>query len=87
MKMQIGKWGNSLAMRFPRELVERYGLKEGDAIDANVIEAALAQIRKDAGDARRRAALQEIRGRRFALPDDWTFDREDAHSRPALDQW
>ena len=31
--MQVAKWGNSLAVRLPAELVRTLGLKEGDQID------------------------------------------------------
>jgi antitoxin MazE len=31
--MQVAKWGNSLAIRLPAELVRELGLKEGDQID------------------------------------------------------
>ena len=31
--MQIAKWGNSLAVRLPAELVREMGLREGDQID------------------------------------------------------
>ncbi|MGB0513791.1 MAG: AbrB/MazE/SpoVT family DNA-binding domain-containing protein, partial [Wenzhouxiangellaceae bacterium] len=30
--MQVAKWGNSLAVRLPAELVRQLGLKEGDEI-------------------------------------------------------
>ena len=31
--MQVAKWGNSLAVRLPADLVRELGLKEGDQID------------------------------------------------------
>lgn len=87
MKMQIGKWGNSLAVRLPRELIDRFDLKEGDAIDADVIAKALEESNAAAVKARKQAALEEIRKRRIPLPDDYKFDREEANWRPALDRW
>ncbi len=30
--MKVSKWGNSLAIRLPAEVVERLGLKEGDEL-------------------------------------------------------
>ena len=87
MKMHLGKWGNSLAMRFPRELVDRFGLKEGDAIDADLICNALEQMRQTGVQKRRDAALERIRKRRFPLPDGFKFDRDEASWRPALDKW
>lgn len=87
MKMQIGKWGNSLAVRLPRELIDRFDLKEGDAIDADVIAKALEESNAAAVKARKQAALEEIRKRQFPLPPDWKFDREEANWRPAMDKW
>ena len=31
--MQVSKWGNSLALRLPRKLVEELGLKAGDEVE------------------------------------------------------
>jgi antitoxin MazE len=87
MKMQIGKWGNSLAVRLPRALVDRLGLKEGDVIDSDAVAKALESAGREAVLARKQAALEEIRKRQFALPSDWKFDREEANWRPALDRW
>lgn len=87
MKMQIGKWGNSLAVRLPREIVEKYDLKEGDALGTEGIEAILEAERAEEVQARRDAAMAEIERRAFALPSDWKFDREEANWRPALDKW
>ena len=32
INLQIAKWGNSLAMRLPSDLVRRFGLREGDRV-------------------------------------------------------
>ena len=34
--MQVAKWGNSLAIRLPRSVVDILGLKEGDSIEIHV---------------------------------------------------
>lgn len=87
MKMQIGKWGNSLAVRLPRDLVERFDLKEGDSVDLEGIVASLEGERVKAKEQRRQAALAEIAKGWLTLPPDWKFDREDANWRPAMDRW
>lgn len=76
MKMQIGKWGNSLAVRLPREIVEKFGLKEGDAIDAELLEQVMQQARST-----REQALKRIRELQRPLPDDYRFDRDEANAR------
>ncbi len=53
MKMQIGRWGNSLAVRLPKALVERLKLKEGDEIDTSLIEKALEAAGRGALERRR----------------------------------
>jgi antitoxin MazE len=34
--MRVARWGNSLAIRLPRSVVEALRLKEGDAIEVHV---------------------------------------------------
>ena len=34
--MQVSKWGNSLAVRLPSEVVEALNLKEGDQIEIRI---------------------------------------------------
>jgi antitoxin MazE len=41
MRTQIAKWGNSLAVRLPRQVAEAAGLEEGSSIDLDVIEGAV----------------------------------------------
>ena len=35
--MQVAKWGNSLAVRFPASLVQALNLKEGEEIEAVIV--------------------------------------------------
>lgn len=81
MKIQIGRWGNSLAVRLPKELVERYGLKEGVEIDSGIIEQALEANRGAERQRLREQALADIAAAHWTLPPDWKFDREEANAR------
>ncbi len=36
MKLQVSRWGNSLAVRLPVECTRAAGLKEGDSIEAGI---------------------------------------------------
>ena len=85
-KMHLGKWGRSLAVRIPTAVVEQFGLKEGDAIDADVIAKAFEEAHRLTFLEKRAAALEEIRKGRITLPADWKFDREEANWRPATDR-
>lgn len=87
MKVQIGRWGNSLAVRLPKGVVERLKLKEGDEIDTSVIERALEAADQEALERRRDEAMERIAKRRRPLPADYKFDREEANWRPAMDRW
>ncbi len=87
MKLQIGRWGNSLAVRLPKALVERYKLQEGNEIDSGGIETALEAERSAAAQREREEALERIRQTNWELPADYKFDREEANWRPAMDRW
>jgi antitoxin MazE len=86
-KMHLGKWGRSLAVRIPSALVERHGLKEGDAFDMDTLDAVIVAAKEETVQHRRKAALDEICKGRITLPPDWKFDREEANWRPAMDRW
>lgn len=64
--LQISKWGNSLAMRLPSELVRRFGLREGDGVEAQLTADGALTIRP-AGWSRR-AFAAELAEAREALP-------------------
>jgi antitoxin MazE len=66
MQLQIAKWGNSLAMRLPADLVRRFGLREGDSIEAQLTADGALTIRP-AGWSRR-AFAAELAEAREALP-------------------
>ena len=36
MRLQVAKWGNSLAVRLPVECVRAAGLHEGDSVEAKI---------------------------------------------------
>lgn len=36
MRLQVAKWGNSLAVRLPVEYIRAAGLREGDSVEASI---------------------------------------------------
>jgi antitoxin MazE len=76
MKMHIGKWGNSLAVRLPKEIVAKHNLKEGDCIDIELFSRALQRASMS-----RDEALKRIVELQRPLPNDYKFDREEANAR------
>jgi antitoxin MazE len=76
--MQISKWGNSLAVRIPTAVVEALNLREGDDVEVHVAGKRSFELGKKAGTKELLARLRRFRGR---LPDDFHFDRLEAHAR------
>ena len=76
--MQVAKWGNSLAVRFPVSLVQALNLKEGEEIELHLLgERSLAVARKGTPEQ----LLERLRALRGRLPADFHFDRQEAQER------
>jgi antitoxin MazE len=76
--MQVSKWGNSLAVRLPSEVVEALELKEGDQIEIRITNAREFEVRRDPV---RQRALDRLRKLRRPLPTGFVFDRAEANAR------
>jgi antitoxin MazE len=77
--MRVPKWGNSLAVRLPKKLVDELGLKEGDEL--NVVAAKDGVIEVETREEQRRRALERLAARNWTLPPDYKFDRDEANER------
>lgn len=78
VRLQVAKWGNSLAVRLPAAVVEALKLKEGDNIEIEVVGARSFAIGKAPSPRDLLARLRKYRGR---LPASFKFDRLEAHER------
>jgi antitoxin MazE len=76
--MQVAKWGNSLAVRLPKAVVEALRLKEGDDIEITVEGERAFRVARDRGRAE---ALKRLRALRWEWPPGFKFDRDEAHER------
>lgn len=76
--MQVSKWGNSLAVRLPKAVVEILGLKEGD--DVQIVSADKHAL-KIARDERHEDAASILRKYRGRMPKGFKFDRDEANER------
>jgi antitoxin MazE len=76
--MQVSKWGNSLAVRLPAQVVETLDLKEGDHIEIRIVHAREFEVRRDPA---RQRALARLRQLRRPLPPGFVFDRSQANAR------
>ncbi|MDH4390750.1 MAG: AbrB/MazE/SpoVT family DNA-binding domain-containing protein [Aquabacterium sp.] len=64
--MQIAKWGNSLALRIPAEIVRRLGLREGATVEAQLTVDGSLSIRP--AQWNRKAFALELTEARNAMP-------------------
>jgi antitoxin MazE len=76
--MRVLKWGNSLAVRLPSDLVEALDLKENDQIEIRVLGTRKVEIIRDLSVEN---ALERIRHLRRPLPPAFKFDRWTANER------
>ena len=76
--MQVSKWGNSLAVRLPKKLVEKLGLAEGDNVDVTAASPQTIVISKsdDKGDF-----IAKLRVLQKPKPKGFVWNRDDANSR------
>ncbi len=67
--MQVSKWGNSLAVRLP---------KEGDEIEVSVAGKRDFRVARDQS---KESALEQLRQLKWAFPPGFKFNREEANER------
>ena len=76
--MQVGKWGNSLAVRLPAAVVEMLGLKEGDEIQIEVAGDRTLRVERD---PKREEALARLRALAWKLPPGFKLSRDEVYER------
>jgi antitoxin MazE len=76
--MQVSKWGNSLAVRLPKAVVDALDLKEGDQIEIRIARERVFEVSRDQSKPH---ALARLRKLRRPLPPGFVFDREEANAR------
>ena len=76
--MQVSKWGNSLAVRFPASLVQVLDLNKGEEIDLYLVGTRSIEVVKKPSVHELLARLHQFCG---SLPADFHFDRFEACER------
>jgi len=76
--MKIAKWGNSLAVRLPKDVVDELELKSGDKVVLRIDGRRTLMIARDRS---REEVLDELRALQRPLPPGFKFDRDDANER------
>lgn len=66
MDLQVAKWGNSLALRIPSEVVRRLGLREGATVEAQLTVDGTLSIRPARWN--RKAFAHELTESRSSMP-------------------
>ena len=76
--MLIAKWGNSLAVRIPADVVRKLGLREGDSVELTRGEDGALQVSRSEDWEK---AMRTIERLARPLPPGYKFDRDEANSR------
>lgn len=76
--MQLARWGNSLALRIPKSVIDKLSLKEGDQVEVRVAPDGAFEVGRDESRSR---AIARIREMAVDLPPGWKFDRNEANAR------
>ena len=76
--MQVGKWGNSLAVRLPVSVVGPLGLKEGDDIEMEIAGARTIRVRRDRS---RNEGIEKPKALNWSLPPGFRVSRDEATER------
>ncbi len=80
--MKVSKWGNSLAVRLPADLVAKLKIQEGDELYTipGMGEEPSVKIARKITREERLLRLAEFR-KTVKWPADYKFDRDEANSR------
>jgi antitoxin MazE len=76
--MQVGKWGNSLAIRLPAAIVDLLRLKEGDEVQIEIAGDRTLRLERDPA---RDEALARLKALAWPLPPGFRFSRDEANER------
>ncbi|MFL6843890.1 MAG: AbrB/MazE/SpoVT family DNA-binding domain-containing protein [Allosphingosinicella sp.] len=76
--MKVAKWGNSLAVRIPKDVADELGLSLGDEIELEAGSVGILRVNRQMS---REEAIEGLRRFRGTMPADFKFDREEANAR------
>lgn len=76
--MKLAKWGNSLALRIPTEVVEKLNLEPGEEFDIKVTGDNQFEVSRDQS---RKIVLEELKKLRVQLPENYVFRRSDIYDQ------
>lgn len=74
--MKLAKWGNSLALRIPAEVVDKLKLTPGEKIEVKIIGENGFEVSRDLS---RHQAIEALKKLRIPLPEGYVFRRSDVY--------
>lgn len=80
--MRVAKWGNSLAIRLPSDLVEALNLREGDDIQVVAANERAIAVKSS---PKFLDLIEKLRSQGKLLPRDYRFTRADAYEGSGRD--
>ena len=76
--MKLARWGNSLAVRIPAEVVAKLGIAPNEEVEIKVTGENSFEVTRD---RRRQEAIEAIRRLAVPLPPSYKFNREEIYDR------
>lgn len=76
--MKAAKWGNSLAIRIPADVVEKLGISPNVELELRITGETSFEVTRD---RRRQDAIEAIRKSAVPLPAGYKFNREEIYDR------
>jgi antitoxin MazE len=76
--MKFAKWGNSIAVRIPADVVAKLGITPDEEAQIRVTGEHSFEISRDRS---RQEAIEKMRKLRFIVPDDYVFNRDEIYDR------
>jgi antitoxin MazE len=76
--MKFAKWGNSIAVRIPAEVVVKLGISPNEEAQIKVTGENSFEITRDRS---RQQAIEKLRKLRFALPNNYVFNRDEIYDK------
>ena len=74
--MKFAKWGNSIAIRVPADVVAKLGISPDEEAQIRVTGEFSFEVTRD---RRREEAIEKLRSMRLKLSDDYVFDRDEIY--------
>jgi antitoxin MazE len=76
--MKFSKWGNSIAVRIPADVVAKLGISPDEEAQIRVTGEHSFEVTRD---LRRQEAIESIRKMAVPLPPDFKFNRDELYDR------